>query len=91
MYKPLVTEGRCVDVLASHACATKKEIPLCYIDSKGLSYSLLYADVSVANCFLLIRQPRVRFICCECEPAAVTMVRAQLWPDFHNWLLHLIC
>ena len=30
--------------------------------------------------FYLGIEHRVRFICCECEPAAVTMARAQLWP-----------
>lgn len=77
MYKPLIIDNKRVNVL-THECSTKKEIPLCCIDAQGIvSFSANFVAILLCNTGT---QHSILFSCCNCEPTAVTMVKARLWP-----------
>ena len=84
MFKPVVIENRVIDVLPKHKCSTTKTIDVCCIDAKGKYDRWLHICTSrwyyYNICILVGIEHNVDFRCCQCEPVAVTMVRARLWP-----------
>lgn len=66
-----------LQVLPNHDCSNKKEIDLSVFDEDGKVKVLIHASVFV--CFLGVEH-KVVFHCCECEPVAVAMARARIWP-----------
>ena len=39
-------------------------------------------DITYNSLFLVGSEHCISFLCCQCEPVAVTMIRARLWPAY---------
>ena len=77
MYVTADIHLRRMNVLPPHVCDTVRTVVLLCLDEHGMFPTC--RCVNIDPVFVGVEHS-IHFICCSCEPLAVTLVRAKLWP-----------
>ncbi len=67
------------DVRTKHICSSSKTVLINCVDEYGTYVSIQIYKTFYCHNYTGVTH-KVRFLCCDCEPLAVTLSRAKLWP-----------
>ena len=68
-----------IDVLPVHMCGTKNEVKMQCLDEDG-NYIIMIHAYTICHIYFKGIEHQILFATCKCEPIAMTLVRARLWP-----------